>query len=62
MIQPPTKFYTPEEYLALERESFEKHEYYKGEIFAMVGAGFNHNRLQKNFIIEVGSFFKREIV
>ncbi len=58
MIEPATKLYTSEEYLALERESFEKHEYYKGEIFAMAGAGFNHNRLQKNFIIEVGSFLK----
>ena len=37
------KFITPEEYLRLERASQEKHEYFKGEIFAMTGATENHN-------------------
>ena len=37
------KFITPEEYLRLERASEEKHEYFKGEIFAMSGASENHN-------------------
>ena len=37
------KFMTPEEYLRLERASQEKHEYFKGEIFAMTGASENHN-------------------
>jgi Uma2 family endonuclease len=36
---------TPEEYLAFERASEEKHEYFAGEIFAMTGASTNHNRI-----------------
>ncbi len=39
---------TPEEYIELEKNSEVKHEYFDGEIFAMVGAGFNHNRIQQN--------------
>ncbi len=58
MIRTAKKFYTQEEYLAFERASLEKHEYYQGEIFDMAGAGFAHNKIQKNFIIEVGSFLK----
>jgi Uma2 family endonuclease len=38
------KLYTPEEYLALERASLEKHEYFNGEIFPL-GAGLNHHGL-----------------
>ncbi|MBX9784378.1 MAG: Uma2 family endonuclease [Chitinophagaceae bacterium] len=34
---------TVEEYLQMEKESTVKHEYYKGEIFAMAGAGARHN-------------------
>lgn len=42
------RFYTSHEYLAMEAESLEKHEYYKGEIFAMAGAGSIHNIIFKN--------------
>jgi Uma2 family endonuclease len=42
------KVYTTQEYLVMERESLEKHEYYKGEIFAMAGAGNLHNVIFKN--------------
>lgn len=31
------KYYTPEEYLALEVRAERKHEYYRGEIFLMPG-------------------------
>ena len=41
--------YTPEEYLALERESPFKSEYYRGEIFAMSGASREHNLIAGNF-------------
>lgn len=37
-----------EEYLALENPSETKHEYYRGEIFAMAGATFTHNRIFSN--------------
>lgn len=45
---------TVEEYLAFERESTEKHEYYKGEVFAMSGASRMHNLIFTNLFIEVG--------
>jgi Uma2 family endonuclease len=37
LAQPKKKYYTVEEYLALERESFERHIYFDGEIFKMAG-------------------------
>ena len=37
-----------EEYLAMENAAVEKHEYYKGEIFAMSGAKMPHNAITKN--------------
>lgn len=42
------KLYTISEYLKMEKEALEKHEYYKGEIFAMAGAGNVHNIIFKN--------------
>jgi hypothetical protein len=39
----PIKKASIEEYLAFERGSHEKHEYFKGEVFAMSGAGPRHN-------------------
>ena len=39
---------TIEEYLQFEKASTEKHEYFKGEIFAMSGASNRHNWLFKN--------------
>ncbi len=37
-----------EEYLEMENIAVEKHEYYKGEIFAMSGAKMPHNTITKN--------------
>lgn len=54
-----TKNYiTPEAYLAAEREAEFKSEYYQGEVFAMSGAGNNHNIITANLIIELGNGFK----
>ena len=39
---------TPEAYLAFEKRSDIKHEYFDGEMFAMAGATPNHNRIQQN--------------
>ena len=59
--------FTEEEYLRMERDSGEKHEYYKGEIFrmhghgellAMSGAGDNHNEIFSNFFGELASRLK----
>jgi len=44
-----TKYYTPEEYLALEETSEVKNEYRQGEIIPMVGATTNHNQICLNF-------------
>ena len=44
------KFYSIAEYLQMENEAVEKHEYYKGEIFAMSGAGNRHNIISINII------------
>jgi Uma2 family endonuclease len=42
------KFYSLEEYLALEATSEAKHEYYNGEIFAMAGGTFQHAMITIN--------------
>ncbi|NIJ51739.1 Uma2 family endonuclease [Dyadobacter arcticus] len=52
------KMYSEKEYLELEREADYKSEYYRGEIFAMAGAGHNHNRIVENLSIEIGTFLK----
>lgn len=58
MLDNTTNYYSAGEYLELEREAEYKSEYYKGEIFAMAGAGHNHNRIVENLSIEIGGFFK----
>lgn len=39
---------TREEYLAFDRASATKHEYWEGEIFAMSGGSHEHSQLQAN--------------
>lgn len=39
---------TVAEYLALEADSLTKHEFYRGEIFAMAGASIRHNEISGN--------------
>lgn len=51
-------FITQEEFLLTERESKEKHEYFKGEIFAMSGASRFHNRISMNLSVSLGSYLK----
>lgn len=52
------KLYTIQEYLEMENEALEKHEYYKGEIFAMSGAGARHNIISVNILISLGISLK----
>jgi Uma2 family endonuclease len=49
--QPKTekRYYTPEEYLALEETAIDKSEYHDGEIVTMTGGTTNHNKLALNF-------------
>jgi Uma2 family endonuclease len=51
--------YTPEEYLALERNAESKSEYFAGEIFLMAGASERHNLIVANLIAEFRSQFKK---
>lgn len=52
------QFISVKEYLVQEKESIQKHEYYKGEIFAMAGAGSRHNVIFKNVYLAVGIALK----
>jgi Uma2 family endonuclease len=51
--------YTPEEYLALERQAQCKSEYYAGEVFAMAGASRWHNLIVANVVGELRAQLKR---
>ncbi|MGB0385341.1 MAG: Uma2 family endonuclease [Ardenticatenaceae bacterium] len=42
------RFYTPEEYLALEEQAEYKSEYHQGQIVAMASESLNHNRVAGN--------------
>lgn len=44
---------SPEEYLAFERASEQKHEYANGEVFAMAGASREHSLLTTNLVREL---------
>jgi len=48
MSAQPQPYYTPEEYLALERAAEYKSEYLDGEILAMSGASIPHNDIASN--------------
>ena len=47
--------FTPQEYLALERKSETRNEYYNGEIFAMAGASREHNLIVANLFRDIGN-------
>src|SRR5437879_3828707 len=46
---------TPQEYLARERQAEFKSEYYRGEVFAMAGASYEHTRVKDNFARHTGN-------
>lgn len=48
MGAPALKYFSEADYLAMERESEEKHFYYAGEIYAMAGASYEHNVIESN--------------
>ncbi len=60
MTQTSTNFFAQEEYLAFDRESGDRHEYYKGEVIDMSATRVNHSKIQMNFIREIGSFLKEK--
>lgn len=50
--------FTIKEYLEMENAAAEKHEYYKGEIFAMSGAKIAHNEISSSLMTSIGSLLK----
>ena len=43
-----------EEYLEMENDALEKHEYYQGEVFAMSGTKLPHNHITSNLLSVLG--------
>jgi len=56
--QPPSRRYTIEEYLRLENDSSQRHEYHDGEIVAMAGGSPEHSLIIANLIGEVRNRLK----
>ncbi|MCG8348862.1 MAG: Uma2 family endonuclease [Chloroflexales bacterium] len=55
MSAQPKPHVTEDEYLAFERASMTKHEYYHGQIYAMTGASEPHNLIATNTIASLHS-------
>jgi Uma2 family endonuclease len=55
----PKKYYTAEEYLALEEKAEYKSEYYQGEIFGMAGATVNHDQIVGNVYAKMNFAFSK---
>ncbi|RSK31171.1 Uma2 family endonuclease [Hymenobacter metallilatus] len=49
----PLNYVSPEDYLTAERRAESKHEYWNGEVRAMSGASFTHNRIAANLTGEL---------
>ncbi|MEG4500561.1 Uma2 family endonuclease [Microcoleus sp. F10-C6] len=60
MIAIPSGF-SPEDYLALERDNTVRHEYRRGLVYAMAGGSDDHSRLCINFITAI-NLHLRDIV
>lgn len=54
----PKTYYSPEEYLALERAAEFRSEYLNGEIFAMAGESPNHGRIKADVVVALGNQLK----
>lgn len=48
MSEAAQKFYTLEEYFSLEEKTFQKSEYYQGQIYQMAGGSGRHNQISSN--------------
>ena len=54
------RYYSPEEYLELEVNSEERHEYINGEIIVMTGGTPNHNKIAGNLYAALNFGLKRQ--
>jgi Uma2 family endonuclease len=50
MLQRSQRHYSEDDYFAVEASSGIKHEFYRGEIFAMAGASLAHNHISANVL------------
>jgi hypothetical protein len=55
---PEIVYISEKDYLDSERLALEKHEYYKGEIFAMSGESIAHNKIAMNSSVEIATKLK----
>ncbi len=60
MVPAKQRYYTPEEYLELEVNSQERHEYIDGQIIPMTGGTPNHNQIAGNFYAALNFSLKRQ--
>ena len=51
-------YFTPEEYIAMERKAEFRNEYFSGQIVAMSGASFAHNFINANLVTELNNRLK----
>ncbi|MBC7553672.1 MAG: Uma2 family endonuclease [Taibaiella sp.] len=58
MTLPAFKYTSPETYLQMEENAFERYEYIGGEVYAMAGATEKHNMVVLNTGGEIRSFLK----
>ena len=58
MAYPAGKQVSPQEYLEIEINAEDKHEYFDGQVVAMAGATEIHNRIVANLIGELHNFLK----
>jgi Uma2 family endonuclease len=54
----PTRLLSPQEYLARERQADFRSEFYRGEMFAMSGASWEHTLIKDNLAREAGNQLK----
>ncbi len=59
MQETPLELISEAEYLDRERASEMKHEYFRGEVFAMTGASESHNLIVANVVRELGNQLKK---
>lgn len=55
---PESIYISEKDYLDAERLALDKHEYYKGEIFAMSGASISHNKISINCTVDIANKLK----
>lgn len=59
VIQIEKRYYTPAEYLTLEEQAVDRHEYRDGEIILMPWGTTNHNQIALNFCRKF-TYFKQQ--